>query len=543
MIIQIILLTLLVIMGILFVLQKRRYEKEMQKSESLGEPDSLETEVLRLKKTLEDTKIIAQDATMIKSDFLTNIRHEIRTPMNAILAFSKMIEEESKEPVIRSHAYDIFKSGHYLLNLLNNIIEISEIDSGKFKINKSAVNVRVFIASIVEVHRYEIEKKGLLFSLEINENIPESIMIDVQRVKDILNNLLSNALKFTQKGEITLSVLLGAFDASRHEVEMSFIVKDTGLGILKINQEKIFQIFESKEINSKVQYQGTGLGLSINKKLAVLMNGSLDLESELNEGATFVLTLNNIEVVLVNNSSDINEEEINFNRIKPKSSIVIIDETQKTLDIVLDSFAKTQVKVLAYTSAKDAIPALQNTNVDLILIDIEILSMDDNAVGKVLKSVSSAPVISLVKDSLKDVTYHEDSVKPLQHLKKPLGKIDLFKIAMKLINSKEIQVNNTQIQEVKQERGLSFKSNIESSKNYFKSISLEMDKLLQEALATNDLSTISIFAQSIYELSLSHKVEGLREFSQELLSKIDAFDIQEIDRMLKEYDVKSKDFR
>ncbi len=506
------------------------------------EDKTLKAEVLKLRGIIEDTKAIAQKANLIKSDFLTNIRHEIRTPMNSILVFSEIIEKESSNKEISSYANNIFNSGHNLLHLINNIIEMSEIDSGEFKIVTSAVDFKIFIDSIIELHKFEANKKSLIFSVEIDINMPESIMIDERRVKEILDNLLNNALKFTEKGKIELIISQDYFNASKHESDISFKIKDTGIGISEVNQENIFKIFESNQVDNKTEYQGTGLSLSINKKLALLMKGNLEVNSILDVGSTFILTLRRVEVILVSKTHDVKESNIDFSMIKSNSTIVVIDNAQKTLELVIDSFLKTKLEIFTYSSLKDAIAILKSKKINLILINVNILSMDDNAVAKVLKRTTNAPIIGLVDDRLNNITFHEDGVKPIINLKKPLKKIDLFRVSLKVLNSQDISVSNGIIQELESDKGLCFTSSVEESKSYFKDHSREINSLLQEALMTNDLNTISQFAHSIHDLSSSYKLSSLVIFSKELLSKIDSFDIQGIDTMLKEYDQKSKEF-
>jgi two-component system chemotaxis sensor kinase CheA len=152
--------------------------------------ETLQAEIDKLKTKVENTKKIAQDASMIKIDFLTNVRHEIRTPMNSILVFAQMIESESPDKRLATFANNIVHSGNNLLNLFNNIIELSEIESGSFEINKSAVDIRNLIYLITESYKRQAMKKGLVLKVEIDKTIPESIMIDHLRVKEILNNLI-----------------------------------------------------------------------------------------------------------------------------------------------------------------------------------------------------------------------------------------------------------------------------------------------------------------------------------------------------------------
>jgi CheY-like chemotaxis protein len=420
---------------------------------------------------------------------------------------------------------------------------MSEIDSGRFKIQTNAMDVKKFIDTVIEVHKYEAGIKGLEFSLEIGSSVPESIMIDEKRVKDILDNLLDNALKFTSTGSIKVIVSSENFDEAKHEADILFQVEDSGLGILKANQEKIFKVFENKEVNHKPEYQGTGLGLSINRKLAALMNGSLEVESELQEGATFTLMLKAVEIVLLSTNEKVEDSQIDFSMIKKGSVILVIDESQTTLDLIEDSLSNAEVDLYIYNSSKEGISTLQNKKVDLIIINITMLSMDDSAVAKVIRSVSKAPVVSLVDDSLKGISFHKNGVKPITHLKKPLQKVDLFRVILKVLNLQDMLIANGKIEQKKAYKGLSFAANELESEEYFKNLPSQMDDLLEQALSTKDLNIIARLAKGMYQLSLVYKVKSLTDFSKKLLNKVDNFEIEGIDIMLKEYERKSKEFK
>ena len=501
--------------------------------------ETLQSEVDRLKKTLENTKKIAQDASMIKIDFLTNVRHEIRTPMNSILVFAQMIESESLDRKLVTFAGNIVQSGNNLLNLFNNIIELSEIESGSFTIKNSAVDIRNFMYIIVDSYRREAAKKGLSLAVDIDKTIPESIMIDASRVREILNNLIINALEFTEHGGVKVTLSQEVFDQVNNEVSIRFCVEDTGIGILKNNQEKIFRIFENRESSKDIEYQGTGLGLSINRKLAELMNGTLQVQSEIGKGSKFALTLNNLEIVLANNSQGIDESQIDFNVLKENSKIVIIDDDKATLEMVKNNFQKSKVDVLSYFNVRDAITTLKSEKIDILIINVEILTMDDGAVSKVIKSISNAPVVTLVNSRLVNIDFSKEGVQPVAHLKKPLQKVELFRVALKILNTQNLVLDaNGDVGN--EDLGLSFSGDETLVTKFFDIESEVISKLLNKAIKTKDLGNISLFAKTIEKLSIKYKMDKLNEFAKELQEKVNNFDIEAIDDMLSEYKNKSE---
>lgn len=503
----------------------------------------LESENKKLKRILDDTKVIAQDASMVKTDFLTNVKHEIRTPMNSILVFAEMLEKGVKDQQLSTFASNIKHSGNALLTLLNNILELSEIESGNFKIDESGVEVESFFRTEIDIYQKKARKKGLKLSLEIAENMPQAIMIDQVRVNEILNNLIENGIKFTDFGEVKVIVKQLSFDKIKNTADIVVIVEDTGVGIAKENQDKIFKIFENRQNANEIEYQGAGLGLSINRKLAQLMGGSLEVQSTISKGSKFILTLKNVEVVLSSLENSVDESNIDFSIIKSDSSIAIIDDSKDSLDTTIESFSKTKIEVLVFDNARDAIGILQKRDVDLILINIDFLTMDNGAVSKVLKKIGDFRVVSLVNHRLKDIEFVENGVIPIAHIKKPIKKVDLFTTIFKILNSQTLIVNNGNL-ELNEDDELNFEANIENSKLYFEAQKkTNIEKFLDTALKTNDLTTIEKFASQVNILSKKYSIKSLTIFSKELTDKVEAFDIKNIGDMLKEYKLKADEFQ
>lgn len=502
----------------------------------------LEADISRLKRTIYDTQTIAKEASMIKSDFLSNVRHEIRTPMNSILVFSEILEKELEDKQNATYANNIFNAGHNLLNLLNNIIELSEIEAGDFQISPQGIDTKSFLNEIMTHHKAGATKKGLKFSLNISEGVPESIMVDSTRVKEILNNLIENAIKFTKEGEVTVNVVCSAFSNAKHEADISISVVDTGIGIAKENLEQIFKIFESKNASSAIEYKGTGLGLSINRKLAQLMNGNLEVASQHSLGSTFTLSLKKVEVIVASLTKDVDESTLNFTLIKA-STIAVVDDDPLVLEEFTRIFENTSMKIETFPDAREAIAFLQTNTIDYLIINVDILTVDDGAVSKVLAKMISAPVITLIASKLKNIHFHQDGMQPVAHMLKPLKRINVFSVLLKTLNAQKITVNEDQSVAIEAESTLSFDRNRIASDAYFSAQTDEIDKTLAAALKTNDLDMMKKFALCIDEQAKAYNVVTLENFSKKLLEKIEFFEIESIDKMLKEYQIKAREYR
>ncbi|NOR58824.1 MAG: response regulator [Sulfurimonas sp.] len=507
--------------------------------------EKLDEEIKRLHKIIEDTKNIAQDASMIKSDFLANIRHEIRTPMNSILVFAELLSKSITDKKLNTFAHNILNSGNKLLVLLDNIIELSKIESGTFEMQESAVDIKNFFDTSINNFKGEANKKGLELSVDIDEKIPNSLMIDPVRVNEILDNLLENAIKFTQSGFVKVEVVVDSVDEVNNEVDISISVKDSGIGIAEGNKSKIFEIFETKENCDLIEYQGTGLGLSINRKLSQLMNGNLDVESKLSKGSTFRLTLKGVEVVLSNEAKNVDESKIDFSLIRPSGAkVLVVDTLEENRELIQDCFLWTKIDIFAFDNAREAIELLKRQDVDLILIDVDMLSIDDGAVSKVLKTVSDALVVTLTNTRLKDIVFQDGGVKPVGHLKKPITKVELFKMLLKILNSQEVVFQESGNIVLNQKDGdVSLDDiNFVQLKMFLHIQKGALAGIYKEAVSTNDLKAIEKFSNSLLELATKHRLKEMISYSTLLLKKIDLFEIDTINVMLKDYKKKIEQY-
>ncbi len=509
-------------------------------SSEVKKRELLEDKIEKLYRIIEDTKDIAKDATMMKSDFLSNIRHEVRTPLNSIVVFAQMLSKEITDKRLRGYASDIFSAGGKLLILLDNVIELSKIKSDSIKIEEKAVDIYELIHKSIDIFKRDAIHKGLDINVEIDEEMPKILMLDKGRVRDIFNNLLSNAIHFTQKGHINVFVKVDESNIVNNLINLSISVEDTGIGICEANQKKIFEIFETTDCRDDVQYQGRGIELSVNKKLAQLMNGDLEVKSDLSEGSTFTLSLKDIEVVL---SSEDGDSEVDFSLIKSTDITIMVVDTQKeNYELIKDSFLNTSANVLGFDNSRDAIELLKKQKVDLIFIDVEIFTGDEGAVSKVIKTVSKAFVVTLTDKRMKNIVFSDAGVQPLGHLKKPISKVELFKITIKVLNTREEFLTKKNITEIEKKYNFIDDIDIEDLKVFLKAQDVILTKLYQEAVSTNDLKVIKVFSTSLLDLSLKYRNKNMIKYSKNLLQKVESFEIDEINSLLQSYKVRIEEF-
>jgi signal transduction histidine kinase/DNA-binding response OmpR family regulator len=282
-------------------LEERTEALEEQSQEIQNKNKSLEQTQAEMEKAQQLIEMKAAElelASRYKSEFLANISHELRTPLNSMLILAQLLADNKEQHLTAKqveYARTIHNAGSDLLNLINEILDLSKIEAGKMEVNLEKIALSDFIETIENQFRFLIENKGLTFHIKLANNLPITLETDVQRLQQILKNLLSNALKFTAEGQITLEIWQhdsskkGYLLDSKQTIAIS--VTDSGIGIPEDEQEKIFDAFQQVDGTTSRRYGGTGLGLSISRQLAELLGGQLQVHSEPGQGSTFTLYL------------------------------------------------------------------------------------------------------------------------------------------------------------------------------------------------------------------------------------------------------------
>lgn len=238
-----------------------------------------------LEKAAEIARKETEATAKVKTEFVANVTHELRTPVNGILGNTNILLENEADPKKIGLLNTISKSCGAMNELINGILDFSKLDAGKFTLENRKFNFRNMIDYVKSTHMPKITEKGLKFFVTISPDIPEFVIGDELRISQILNNLLSNACKFTNVGKISLEALMTAQEKNR--IELFFIVLDTGIGIAKSDEDKLFKSFSQVDASVSRKYGGTGLGLNISKQLVDLMGGHITVDSELNKGTMF----------------------------------------------------------------------------------------------------------------------------------------------------------------------------------------------------------------------------------------------------------------
>ncbi len=370
-----------------------RIEKELKEARVLAESATEIAEEAKSK--AESATKIAEDAVRSKQQFLSNMSHEIRTPMNAIIGFTKVLLKSELDSKQREYLNAIKMSGDALTVLINDILDLAKVDAGKMIFEQTPFNMAASISAMIHLFETKIQEKNLLLTKKYDNKIPKVLIGDPVRLHQIILNLVSNAVKFTAKGEIIISVRLLKEDEEKATIEFS--VTDTGIGIPEDRMEHIFENFQQASSKTARLYGGTGLGLAISKQLVESQGGSITVKSKLEEGSTFSFILpfqkTNAEVESETVMKELNTKVENI-KVLVVEDIALNQLLMKTL---LDDFGFERDIA---ENGKIAIEKLQNKSYDIILMDLHMPEMNGFEATEYIRNKmnSQIPIIALTAD-------------------------------------------------------------------------------------------------------------------------------------------------
>ncbi|WP_426357184.1 ATP-binding protein [Pseudocolwellia sp. HL-MZ19] len=421
---------LLIIIGVvswLFILARSGNRSALKELRSQTNALAIEIDAHEVTSiALQNSKEVAESANEAKSRYLAGLSHELRTPLNVLLGYAQLLSQDNAIPSRQRETLSIVKrNGEHLADLIEGLLEISKIEAGKITLQNDDINLNSILMQLVNMFQMQANQKGIAFTYHISKNLPTYVATDKQRFRQILINLISNAIKYTEKGSVN-------FDVTYRNNVAQFSITDTGVGISQANQELVFKPFEQIRNTHTQGIGGTGLGLTISQSLAELMGGEITLKSVIDQGSTFTLRL-----MLSQTKEAPKEPEYAITKAVaytgPEKTILVVDDDPNQHRLMHDLLNPLGFKVLLAPNAETGLQVLENNTVDLLLLDVRMPDMDGWQMAEKLRDLSYVMPILMVSANARDAeaslqakSFHNGYIAKPVNIDALLGKIAQF---------------------------------------------------------------------------------------------------------------------
>jgi PAS domain S-box-containing protein len=482
---------------------------------------------------------VAEDANRAKSEFLANMSHEIRTPMNAVLGYTELLGSKLTDPVQKDYIESIKSSGKSLLTLINDILDLSKIEAGKLELEFEYVQTDSFFSEFEKIFAFKIRENGIKFILDIESGTPSGLNIDEARVRQIVFNLIGNAIKFTSTGQIVLKVYcenpkIVRFTPRKSEelIDLVIEVQDTGIGISKDLQDAVFEPFV--QLKDYKQFGGTGLGLTITKKLASLMNGSISLKSEPGKGSTFIVRIP--EILYKRDYKDENQElVIDPTRIIFEEAVIqIVDDVKHNRSFIRDALKDTKFRILESEDGLDGYRVAEENVPDLIIADIRMPVVDGFQFLEMLKAnknLENIPVIAYSASVLKDQRERIYHSKFAGLLIKPIKIAELY---MELMNHLPYKLTEDDFADVFSKQN-TVSAEVVDLSGLINLLENELYETWRTFAVKQPIGEVREFGNRLQKTGLEHSSAMIKSYGEELIQAADSFNIESILNLLGKY--------
>jgi PAS domain S-box-containing protein len=481
---------------------------------------------------LQRAKDQADAANRAKSAFLATMSHEIRTPMNAILGFAELLGTQIQNPSHRQYLNAISSGGQTLLSLINDILDLSKIEAGHFELHEKAVDFRGILGEIQAIFSHKIRSKGIGWQMKIDPSLPVGLCLDAVRIRQVLFNLLGNAIKFTDHGQVSLNIQAHKKGSS---IDLEICVTDTGMGIEPDQQKLIFDAFKQAPGAAQGKLvQGTGLGLAITRRLVELMNGRIKVDSQPGKGSSFTVYLEELSVGQVNKTDT--PEGVDALIFEP-ARLLIVDDIPSNIQLIQGFLADYDIELHLGENGHQAVSMACQLLPDLVLMDLMMPQIDGQTALELIRKDPQAEGIPIVAMSASVMKGTEQQIRDQGFngfLGKPISRNSLFnELSRHLVHRRKEQVTKPPGKITPWRPEQDVKKHLPALLDQMKSHARETCRKLVQ---TPIIDEIESFAQQMTELDLQYKVDPLKHWVDSLKAQIQTLNMANILAILNDFD-------
>ena len=536
-----------IVEGVLTVLNKEQKERYLfYKNYKVEEPDTEPyiiciaqdiTDRMHTEQHLKKAKEAAEESARVKENFLANMSHEIRTPMNGIMGMVGLLEKGTLNPDQKNYIKIIKQSAENLLVIINDILDIAKIEAGKLELEEIPFNISETVKAAYQTLIYKAEEKGLTYQLNKLETSSKVLLGDPYRLNQVLLNLLNNAIKFTERGSVTLSTRI--VDESDDSLTLEFAVTDTGVGISEDKLDYIFEGFTQAYSSTTRKYGGTGLGLSICRNLVQMQGGRIWVESEESEGSTFKFELTYPKYKNTDFVSP-EKEEVVFSSMKGVR-VLLAEDNEVNIFLAKSIMENWQFKVDVAQNGIDAVRLAQENTYDIVLMDIQMPELSGLDAAQMIrlnpdKAKASVPIVALTANALKGDAEKYLSIGMNDYISKPFEEEALF---LKIANLLPHKVSKQPVEETKQKE-----ANLECNEPlYDMSIVHKMSRGNSAFIKRTKDLFLQTVPQTISDIKSKHSNQdwtGVSAAAHKLKSTIDTLRIEKLKDVIRQIEAGAK---
>ncbi|MBU2651135.1 MAG: PAS domain-containing protein [Bacteroidetes bacterium] len=483
---------------------------------------------------LKKAKEMAEKANRFKSEFLSNISHEIRTPLNVIIGFTDLLDGSLTDPTFKDYLDSIKASSNSIVRLVDDILDISRIEAGKFNLQYKSVNIYKMVKDLKQMFMEKVVRKQLEFLIRVEKSIPKMLILDEVRVKQIITNLLSNAIKYTDHGQVRLDIYITGKNMvlGSEEIDLCIKVEDTGIGIPEEEYNNIFEPFMQVQKN-RSKRKGYGLGLAITKRLIELMDGSIQVESSVGHGSVFTVSLPQVMVqnytLSYSSSSDIPKD------VYQGKTILVVDDSDFNRRLVKENLENLGVKILEAEDGQQAILMAKQHRPDLILMDILMPRMDGFEATRIMRGnpeLFEIPIVALTALAMKEDVEKIEGFGFNDYLLKPFHITDLLdKIGPLIVKGTEEMDNNDD----DIEHTITVSVDQKKLKQALGHLQNELTGEYNELLLLREFASIKRFAEKLLSVGASSGIAEITEYGEDLFNYSKDYDVENINIILEAF--------